>query len=121
MANEMGVTVSATYAKGSVDSFTRSKTFNVTVSGTVLCHSVLSVTTSEMALPLNSVAAGGVLVIENLDPTNYVTVKSATGVAPLVRLKPGEQWMFRLDAGATAPFVQANTSAVVIEYTLFSD
>lgn len=121
MANEASLSVSMTYAKSNVDSITRSKSMTVTVSGVVLIHNVQAVGTSEEALLLGDVAAGGWCYIENLDATNYVTVKSATSVAPLIRMKPTEAALFRLDAGATAPYVQANTSSCNVEYMLLSD
>lgn len=80
-----------------------------------------AVGTAEEALVLGDVAAGGWVCVKNHGPTNYVQIKAATGETPLIRLKVDEFCLFRLDAGATAPFVQANTAGVEIEYLLLVD
>jgi hypothetical protein len=70
---------------------------------------------AEEALLLGDVAAGGYLIAKNRDATNYVEIRPNTGVADLVRLKPGDFCIFRL-ADDAVPYVQANTAAVELEY-----
>lgn len=77
-----------------------------------------NVGTAEEALVLGDSAAGGWVMIKNLGPTNYLQVKAATGATPLIRINVDEFALFRLDSGASAPFVQANTGAVEIEYVV---
>lgn len=120
MANEILIGASLSFAK-SGDSDVMAGNATVTLNGSKHLHQRMTVTTTELALQLGAVTAGGYLFIRNADPTNYVQVKAATGATPLVRLKAGEFCLFRLDAGATAPFIQANTASCDVEYLLLAD
>lgn len=76
---------------------------------------VQSIGTSEEAL---SVGDGGTIVelyLKNLDVTNYVEIKVATGGAIFGKLLPGQDMLVRLGSGAQAPFAIANTAAVALE------
>jgi len=92
-----------------------------TLTGTKYQEGRQSVGTSQEALNLGDVAAGGWCFIINRDATNYVKVRPATGATDLIRIKAGEFALFRLDAGAAAPFVIADTAAVEIQYLILVD
>lgn len=81
---------------------------------------------AEEPLNLGDAAAGGWLFIKNLDATNFVQVRRGTGEGALIRIRGGttnkkEFCCFRLDVGASAPYVIADTAAVEIEYLLLTD
>ena len=77
-----------------------------------------SIPTTEEALQLGEVAAGGLCIIKNLDGTNFVAIKAAAGATPLIRINAGESAAFRLHGSASAPVAQADTAAVVIQFIL---
>ena len=123
MADEIQVRARLTYSKATAGSGGHEYTGSFTFTGTKVWSGLQNVGTSEEALVLGdtTAAGGGWLLIKNLDATNYVEIKSATGVTALIRLKAGEFALFRRSASSTAPFVQANTSAVNIEVTMLDD
>lgn len=120
MANEVTVTTSLQFAKGNVD-LTLSdaaKTFDVT--GTRYVRGVQSVGfASEEALDMGDITDPGWAYFRNLDASNFVEIARATGESALIRLKAGESCCFRMIA--TAPFVQADTGAVDLEYMIVQD
>lgn len=116
MANEATVTVSLQFAKGSVD-LTLSdaaKTFDVT--GTRYQRAVQSVGTSEEALDMGDITDPGWAYFRNLDASNFVEIRAATGDTACIRINAGESCCFRLVA--TAPFVMADTAAIDLEYMI---
>lgn len=122
MADELKMTVVTSYSDedglelpnlGIVDD-----TFDVTtkqhVSGTP------SVGTSEEAIPLGEVtAAGAHITVVNLDASNYIEIRSATGASnDHVKLPAGEACAFRFGSDVTAPYWVANTAAVKVHYRI---
>jgi hypothetical protein len=71
--------------------------------------------TVEEAVAMGDVAAGGYVLVVNRDPTNYVQLRSGTGLQAFARLLPGDFCLFRLDNGATL-YAIANTAACDIEF-----
>lgn len=90
----------------------------VSVAGSRMIHNRQEIGTSEEALILGDVAAGGFLIIVNRDATNFVELRSGTSATDFVRLKPGEPALFRLSPDATAPYAIADTAACEVEYIL---
>lgn len=118
MANEQQVTASLTVSKGGASDGLFAA-FTSTLAGTRFFHNIQSVAfAADEALILGEVAAGGLCLMKNLDASNPVAVKAATGVTPLITIPAGRCALFQLHASATAPFVQATTAAVLIEYIL---
>lgn len=89
-----------------------------TFAGTRSLKGLQSVGTSEEALVLGEVAAGGWLFIVNKDATNFVSLRAVAAATPLAKLGPGECALLRLHPNATAPTVQADTAACQIRYLL---
>lgn len=117
MANEIEVRARLSFSKSSAtDGMDASGTFTLT--GTKYQKGRQNVATTEEALNLGDAAAGGWCFIKNLDATNFVSVRSATGATNFIRINAGEFALFRLHASSSAPFVIADTSAVEIEYLL---
>lgn len=89
----------------------------VTVATKKSMVTVQSVGTSEEALLLGDITSRGTCVLVNLDPTNYIEVKVATGGAIFAKLFPkgstaGVNFcVVHLGSGAQSPFVIANTAS----------
>lgn len=94
-------------------------TLAITVSGAQIMDNVQSVGTSEEAVLLGDVAAGGVWFVQNLDSTNFVSIRSGTGATDFIRLNAGEWALFRCHGSASAPFAIADTSAVNVRFLRF--
>lgn len=120
MANEISVSAALSFVKGSSSANLYPDPLTPTMSGGqyVKHRQTVGFAASE-ALNLGpDVAAGGWCLIVNRDATNYVKVFGATGETALIRMRAGEFCLFRLDAGATAPHVQADTAACDIDVLL---
>ena len=87
-----------------------------TVTGDKFTHCIQEIGTSEEAIDLGDVSAGGYSFWWNHDATNYVTIRSGTGADDLVKIGPGEVALFRLTA--TAPYAIADTAACELEYII---
>lgn len=72
---------------------------------------------AEEAIVVGDAGAGGYFMAINRDATNYVELRSGSGVADLIRLLPGDVCLFRLASDATL-YAQANTAAVELEYVI---
>lgn len=128
MALENVVTVGATYedSRGVTRSFpTVTAKFTSTLANRKPYSVVQTVGFAvEEALLLGDLAGTEIkaLIIRNLDPTNYVQLRQATGAAAFARLPPDTNQdgtnipaVIPWDAGTTAPFVIANTAICQIE------
>lgn len=116
MSNELTISASLTFAKNSVSVDLAKNGANYDVSGAKYVKLSQTVGTSEEALLLGDIATGGYCLIINRDATNYVSVRSGTGAANLIKIKAGEVALFRVEAAA--PYVIANTGSCVIEVLL---
>ena len=91
-------------------------------------HTKQNVGTTQEAINLGDVSSLGVLVLVNLDPTNYIEVKTATGGTIIAKLFPlvdsgaaGLNWCcLQVGSGITAPFVIANSGACEMEIFLLA-
>lgn len=121
MANELALNLSLVFNKNNITIQEAINSLLITVTGNGL-NSINSytLTTSDTAIPLGSVSsAGGWLFVRNLDPTNYITVKSAVSGTVMIRLLPGEFCIFRMDPTITAPSFQAHTGSCVVQFCVF--
>jgi hypothetical protein len=121
VSNELTLSVTMTYKSGKIDRSVSVANLSRDVSGAVMAHVIQNVGSSEEALDLSGVAAGGYVFMRNLDATNFISVRQATSASDLIRLDPGDVALFRLDDDATAPFVIADTAACDLEFWLLSD
>ena len=72
---------------------------------------------AEEALELGQdIGTPGYIMIRNLDATNFVSLRRATGEGNCIKIRAGKFALFEL--AATAPFVIADTAAVRIEVLL---
>jgi hypothetical protein len=121
MANEATIKSTLTFAS-SGSGFSEEMSKQIDVAGTPFIHNRQIVGfAAEEALLLGDAVPGGYFLAVNRDATNYVQLIAATGETPFVRLKPSEFCLFRIDAGASAPFAQANTADCELEFWLLPD
>ena len=114
MANELtlsGLTIAFTKS-GSPSVSLSPASVSITVSGSEIMDNVQSVGTTEEALLLGDVAAGGICFVQNLDSANFASIRSGTAATNLIRVNAGEWALFRMSGDATAPFAIADTAAV---------
>lgn len=120
MANEIALTLKLTCTKSSnSDRFELIKNFDQTTEGSD--GGSLSIGTSEEDLTITDVTTPGVLILYNLDPTNYVQFgpKSGTMVA-IGRLLPlGPPAMVPLDNSVTVT-LKANSAACKVKWLVLS-
>lgn len=119
MANEITITTTISVAKGNIAAISRGSAFSVTMTGDRITHLTQNIGTSEEAINLGDVSTPGYFWVKNLDSTNYVEIRGATGIADSQQVNAGEQQLFRFAADAV-PYAIANTAAVDIEFLLCS-
>jgi hypothetical protein len=76
---------------------------------------------TEEALDLGGLASLGWAFFKNLDETNYVELRSATGAGnDIIRIDPLCCAFFRFGSDVSAPFAIANTATVQLEYVIYA-
>ena len=116
----MGASVA--YQKGNSPKIDWSKSGKlVTVTGNGAVGDIqVSVPVTEQLIALAGLAAAGTLIFgENLDDTNYIEIRDATGASnDVIRVGPREPFLFRFGSDVTAPYWIANTAACLVKYGL---
>ena len=79
----------------------------------------VSVGTSEEAIPMGEVTTPRTAFFQNLDATNYIDIRKATGGDVITRLQAGQAALLHMDPGDTAPYAIANTGACLMYYAIF--
>lgn len=119
MANEITLSLSIAYSKGNVEEISRAlAALGITVSGSGFVHNVQAIGTSEEAINLAGLTiAGGMAFVKNLDDTNFIELRSATGAGnDILKLKAGEASIFRWGSDISAPYAIADTAEASLEY-----
>jgi hypothetical protein len=112
MANELAISASLAFQKGA-DSVSAGKSgVKLTVAGTEYTELIQTIGLTEEALLLGDIGTPGYAFIENLDTTNFVSIRSGTGVANCIKIPAGGFAMFMF--ASAAPFAIADTAAVRI-------
>ena len=123
MANELSVTTRVVFAKSPLPSIEAGSAtaVSITVAGTIYKENIQTVGfAAEELLDRTDITTNGWCYMKNLDATNFVSVRAATGAANLIRLNAGESAVFRMTQGIT-PYVIADTAAVKLHYILFNN
>lgn len=78
-----------------------------------------SIPTSDTVVTLTGVTTPRMILIENKDATNFVSIgpTSAGAIVKLIRLEPGENCVFPVEPAAVIR-AQADTASVVIQSTI---
>lgn len=117
MANEL--TVNASLAYEDADDVTASIVNTddlITVTTLKPSKHRQTITTSEVAINLGGISSIGWLMFKNLDPTNYIEIKTGTGGTIIGKMLAGESYgPVRCGSGITAPFAIANTASCEME------
>jgi hypothetical protein len=119
MANEITVSMSIKFAKGSVSESMSVSAATFDMTGTNYVKGTQSVGTSEEALEKHGMSTPGWCMITNTDSTNVVHVRADTGLSNTIELKALESAAFR--NSGSAPHVIAITAPCVIEYLLIEE
>ena len=122
MADEASIVCTLTFTKNGMSKpIAMGGTFTVTVSGDTPVCTVKSIGyAAAEAIDVGEITVPGYLIIHNLDATNYVKIKIATGATTFfARVQPGKWALIPLDpTDAAAPFIIASTAACLVEYCL---
>lgn len=118
MANEITLSALLRFAKNGQRDGIRIDESSFNMAGSRYLHGGQSIGTVEEVLQLGEVVAGGLLLLVNRDPTNFVSFRAVAAAVPLAKLGPGEPCLLRLHPSATAPTLQANVAACQVEYLL---
>ena len=95
-------------------------TITPAVAGTQIMDNVQAVGfAAEEAILMGDVAGGGYCFVQNMDATNFVSLRQATGAGNFIKLLAGEWAIFRMHADTTAPFAIADTAAVNVRFLRF--
>ena len=119
MANEITLSASLAITKNDDDDDDLSvvaaqfnQTANTTLKGKV------SVATSEQALSLPAGTLGWAI-FRNLDYTNYLEIRSATGSSnDIIKIPARGVAMFHFGSDVTAPYAIANTAACILQFLI---
>ncbi len=115
MANELslsGLVVAFTKSNVPSVSFTAA-TITPSVAGTQWMDNVQAIGfAAEEAILMGDVAGGGYCFFQNMDATNFVSLRQGTGTTAFIKLLAGEWAVFRMHADTTAPYAIADTAAV---------
>lgn len=120
MAGEITITTRLSYTNGPRSISWSPASASVDQSGTDFTWKTQAIGTSPEAIALGEVAsgAGAVMMIQNLDATNFVTVGyDDSGLKGFVKLMPGDPpFIFR--CSQAAPYAQADTDTCQIQYAI---
>ena len=121
MALEITYRGKLAYSKGDADSFDFGD-LTATMTGSKALRTRQTVTTTPEALGLGEVSpASAWFICKNLDATNNLLVRPATGVVPLTEVRPGEvSGPYRFASTVTAPFVESSAGSVDFTFLLVS-
>ncbi len=122
MANEITVSALLRYSKGG-NGFDRPPTGErkFTMSGDQHNDTVQVVPiTTAAALEMGPISTNvGWVLLENLNDTNFVSLRRVTGEENFMKIKAGEFALFRLEA--TAPYIIADTASCNVRVTVIED
>ena len=121
MANEITINFNLSHTKEPKRAI-QANQIQIDQTGIGVYDSTVSVGTSEEVLSFGDITTEGLVVLKNLDDTNFVTVgpESAGAMVGLLKVEPGEVQFFRLLPTATVR-AQADTAAVKLQVTVFED
>lgn len=117
MANELKVTCRLEFSKGDTEHDFAITKLARTIAGAQAMANRQSIGTSEEAVLVGDVAAGGYFMGVNRDSTNYIELRPGSGLGDLIRLEAGDVCLFRLTDDATL-YAIADTDTCDLEYLI---
>lgn len=119
MSDEIRLRAALSFAKSGRSAYADSGELSITMAGTKSLDTIQTVGTTEETLQLGEVTAANThYYIENLDLTNPIDLKPATGAVVTTRIAAGRCAVGQFGPLVTAPFVQAITAPVDIHFIL---
>jgi hypothetical protein len=119
MANELVLSASGELEKGDISFDFSFSGDRVTVSGSHYVDRTQEIGLVAEALDIGDITTCGYAFFHNQDDTNYVTIRSGSSGASVVKLKAGEKALFRL--ATSTPYAIADTAACDIRYIIIED
>ena len=118
MADEITITASLAVKNGVVDEVLARVASQFDQTGTECAKFQQSIGTTEEAINLGvDIGTLGYILAINLDPTNFVSLRRATGEGNFIRLEAnGGMALFK--CSATAPFAIADTAACRVQFLI---
>ncbi len=117
MAGTLTLNTGYSYSNSN-DTASRQKSKAIIVSGTARIAGRQTIGLVEETISMGDVTLPGIIYIENLDSTNFVTVGCVTGQRP-IKIPAGEGYAFRLTG--TSIFIAADTASVDVLFEVFSN
>lgn len=119
MSKELSISGLVKFSKGNV-SATLGHSMSLDVTGTKYSKFIQLVGTSEEAIELGDLGSTpGQIIAINRDATNFVSIRSASGAADLIKIRPGSFAIFEL--AADAPYIIADTEDCEVEMLIIQD
>lgn len=87
-----------------------------TLSDAKALKNIQTIGTSEEAIGLGEITTPGWAIFKNLDASNFIELRVATGGAKFAKLKPGEIALLRLGSGAQVPYAISDTASCKLAY-----
>ena len=110
MANEITARASLSVAKNAA-AVANDFTITATLAGTKFFSNIQNIGTTAEALDFNDLATANLLLVKNLDATNYVEIALDSGLTyKFAKLPPGEFLLLRPTTATL--YAKANTAAV---------
>lgn len=82
----------------------------------------IGTTEEALAIAPLTTTAGCVAYFKNLDDTNYVEVRQASGAGEdILKLKAGEEYTIRLGSDVATPYAIANTDTVKLKFKIWKE
>jgi len=122
MSGTIKLTTGITHTNGNLSVPLASKTKEISQAGQIVFIDTPTIATSATTITTGSISTLGILVIENLDPANFVKVGLDVGGTPAYfsKIKAGERYPIRLVPGITIKAI-ADTAAVKVQVTIYED
>lgn len=119
MADEISVTIDTTLVNGSIDHEFRPSPVLIDQANARYIDRIQDIGTSEETVSFGDLTAKGLVMLQNLDSTNYVSWGHTTGNLDC-RILSGEMALFRMD-NSGALIMQANTATCKVRVVLYDN
>jgi hypothetical protein len=121
MADEITLIVDLDLVNGVVEHDFSPNSISIDQSTARFVDTVLDIGTSAETISFGDIATKGVVILQNLDSTNYVTYgPDSTGQVTLGRLNAGEIAVFRIDDSATLK-ATADTATCKVRFIAYEN
>lgn len=110
MSNELTISAGLRFLKSDRNASASKGGLQRDVAGSSYVEIPQTVGITEEAIVKGDVTSGGYIYLENLDPTNFITIRQGTGTTGFIQLLPGDIALFRVSPLTSAPYAIADTA-----------